>query len=129
MATIRPPAPLVIVEGEFDALLLGQELDALPSVITTGSSSSRPEGALYLTMFSCPHWYAAHDADEAGDRAAAEWPARAVRVRPLEPCKDCGEVHASGFNRNRYLWGGILRRPGTPGEELAARRWGPGLTI
>jgi DNA primase len=128
MATIRPPAPLVIVEGEFDALLLGQELTDLASVVTTGSSSSRPEGSTYLAMMRCPTWFIALDADEAGDRAAADWPARAVRVRPPEPCKDWGELHASGFNRIRYLWGGILRRPGTPWEELARRRWGPGLT-
>jgi hypothetical protein len=82
MATIRPPAPLVIVEGEFDALLLGQELADLASVVTLGSSSSRPEGSLYLAMLRCSTWFIALDADEAGERAAAEWPARAVRIRP-----------------------------------------------
>ena len=37
---IRPGMPLVIVEGEFDALLLGQELADLAGVVTTGSASS-----------------------------------------------------------------------------------------
>src|SRR5262249_50095899 len=88
---IRPGAPLVIVEGEFDALLLGQELADL-AVVTLGSSSSRPEGSTLLAMLRCPRWFVALDADRAGDDAAAEWPARAVRVRPPEPCKDWGEL-------------------------------------
>src|SRR5262249_27664794 len=69
----------------------------------------------------------ATDADDAGDRCASEWPARARRVRPPDPHKDWGEVHAAGFNLIRYLWGGILRRPTTPWEELATQRWGPGI--
>src|SRR5262249_8677070 len=88
----------------------------------------RPEGTTWVAMLACPAWYIALDADPAGDGAAAEWPARALRVRPPEPCKDWGELHASGFNRIRYLWGGILRQPGAAWEELARERWGPGLT-
>jgi DNA primase len=126
---IRPGTPQIAVEGEFDALLLAQELDDLASVVTLGSASRRPEGALYLAMLRCPRWYAAHDGDDAGDRAAAQWPDRAVRIRPPAPEKDWTEVHAGGCNRLRYLWGGILRQPCTPWEELAARRWGPGFTI
>jgi DNA primase len=82
MATIRPGWWLVIVEGEFDALLLGQELGELAAVVTLGSASSRPEGSTRLAMLQCPRWYTAHDADDAGDKAAAEWPARAIRIRP-----------------------------------------------
>jgi hypothetical protein len=125
---IRPGMPLVIAEGELDSILLAQELADLASVITTGSSSTLLDPSMLPALLRCPRWYAAHDADPAGDGAAAAWPARAVRVRPPEG-KDWGEFHATGFNRIRYLWGGILRRPGTPWEELARRRWGPGLTI
>ncbi len=125
---IRPGTPLIAVEGAFEAMLLGQELADVASVITTGSSSTDLDPAMLPALLRCPRWYAAHDADGGGDKAAAKWPSRAVRVRPPAPGKDWGEVHASGFNRIRYLWGGILRRLGTPWEELAARRWGPGLT-
>jgi hypothetical protein len=119
---------MIAVEGEFDAMLLGQEIGDLASVVTLGSASTRPGGEIYRAMLRCPQWFAAHDADDAGDQAAARWPARAVRVRPPAPDKDWTDVHAGGCNRLRYLWGGILRRPGTPWDELAARRWGPGLT-
>lgn len=98
---IRPGMPLVVTEGEFDALLLGQELEGLASVITTGSASSRPEGSTYGAMLRCPRWYAAHDADEAGDRAAAEWPARAVRVRPPAG-KDWTESDQAGIDLRRW---------------------------
>ncbi len=58
MAAIRPVALLVIAEGELDAILLAQELAGLASVITTGSTSNRPKGSLYLAMLGCPRWYA-----------------------------------------------------------------------
>jgi hypothetical protein len=129
---VRPGTPLIIVEGEFDAILLGQLLADLASVITTGSSSTPLDPSMLPELLRCPQWYAAHDADGSGDKAAAKWPSRSVRIRPpIEPPagKDWGDLHAIVPNAIRYLWGGILRRPGTPWEELARRRWGPGLTI
>jgi DNA primase len=115
---IRTAKPLIVTEGEFDALLLGQELGELAAVVTLGSASStRPDPSILGLMLAAPTWYLATDADEAGDRAASGWPARARRVRPPASDKDWTEVHAGGFNRIRYLWGGILRRvePFRPG--------------
>lgn len=97
---IRPGMPLVACEGEFDALLLGQELAGLACVVTLGSASSRPEGSTWLALLRCPRWFVAHDADDAGDRAAAEWPARAVRVRP--PAGDWTEAHQAGIDLRRW---------------------------
>jgi hypothetical protein len=125
---IRPGMSLIVTEGEFDALLLGQELADLASVITTGSASSRPGGSLWMAMLRCPRWFAAHNA---GDRAAAEWPARAVRVLPPAPDKDWTEAHQSGVNLRRW-WtdhvAGIEAHERSTWDELAARRWGSGLT-
>ena len=101
MAAIRPGTPLVAVEGELEALLLGQELAGLASVVTTGSTSSKPGGPAYLAMIRCPQWFAAHDADDAGERAAAEWPARAVRVRPPAG-KDWTEARQAGIDLRRW---------------------------
>jgi hypothetical protein len=123
---VRPGKPLVIVEGEFDAILLGQELGVLAAVVTLGSASARPDAAIVGKLLPAPVWYLAHDADDAGDRSASEWPARAIRVRPPEG-KDWTEFHKAGFNNLAYFWGGILRRPRTPLEELTSQRWGPAL--
>ncbi len=128
---VRPGMPLVIAEGELDCLLLAQELADLASVITTGSSSTPLDPAMLPALLRCPRWYAAHDADDAGDRAAAEWPARAVRVRPPAPDKDWTEAHQSGVNLRRW-WsdrlGAIEAPERSRWDELARRRWGPGLT-
>jgi hypothetical protein len=132
MAAIRPGAPLVIAEGELDCLLLAQQLERLAAVVTLGSASSRPEGATWLAMLRCPTWYIALDADPAGDDAAAQWPPRAVRVRPPAPDKDWTEAHQSGVNLKRW-WSdrlaGIEAPERSTWDELVARRWGPGLTI
>lgn len=98
---VRPGLPVVITEGEFDALLLGQDLEDLAGVITTGSSSTRLDPSMLPALLRCPAWFAAHDADEAGDESAAEWPSRAVRVRPPAG-KDWTESHRAGVDLQRW---------------------------
>lgn len=120
-AVIRPGKPLIICEGEFDCLLLAQQLPE-PSVITLGSASARTDPAVLSRMLSSPRWFVALDADQAGDSAASKFPARAIRVRP--PDKDWGEVHAGGPNRVRYYWGQYLPMSKSWGE-LESQRWGP----
>jgi DNA primase len=103
-AVIISGKPLIICEGEFDCLLLAQQLPEV-SVITLGSASARTDPAVLSLMLRAPRWFVALDADPAGDSAATKFPARAIRVRPPEPDKDWGEVHAGGANRIRYHWG------------------------
>jgi hypothetical protein len=116
--------PVVICEGEFDALLLGQQIGDMVHVITLGSASNRPLGPVLDAMLAAPTWYLALDGDQAGDKSAAAWPARARRIRPPDPHKDWGEVHQAGRNLIRYIWGGILPRAHTPWEVLETVRWG-----
>jgi DNA primase len=103
MAAIRPGAPLVIVEGEFDALLLGQELGDLTSVITMGSTSSsrRPDPSVWLALARCSQLFVALDGDGSGDDAAAEWGGRSVRVRPPIG-KDWTEALQAGVDLRRW---------------------------
>jgi hypothetical protein len=125
---VQPGRPLVIVEGEFDALLLGQALGDLAAVVTLGPASIRPEGLTYLPMLAAPAWYLAHDADAAGDKAASGWPARAVRVRPPGPYKDWTEAAQAGIELRRW-WtdrlGGIEKALLFTWDELSTVRWGP----
>jgi len=126
---VRPGRPLVVVEGELDAILLGQELDGLACVVTLGSASARPTGKALSAFLRCPRWYAAHDNDDAGDRAAKELP-RAVRVRPPQSYKDwseCVQLPRYPVNLRRW-WGdvlaGDLRPPLYTWAELSTWRWG-----
>jgi DNA primase len=126
LGVIQPGHPLIIVEGDFDALLVGQELGDLAAVVTLGSASSRPDPSLLGRMLAAAPWYVATDADQAGDKAALGWPAGTIRVRPPEGVKDWTELWQAGFNSIRYHWGRYLPISRT-WDELAALRWGPAL--
>jgi hypothetical protein len=53
------------------------------------------------TALGCPRWFAAHDADPAGDKAASLWPARAIRVRTPKG-KDWTEARQAGIDLRRW---------------------------
>jgi hypothetical protein len=125
---IKPGRALVVCEGEFDALLLGQTLGDMAAVATLGSSAIQPD-ALVLArrmMRAAPRWYLAHDADCSGNRAASDWPDRAVRVRPPRPYKDWTEAAVGGVDLRRW-WRDRLAGIENPElftwEELSAWRW------
>jgi DNA primase len=136
---IRTGRPLIIPEGELDALLKGQELADLDvSVVTLGSASSRPTPDILCPMLAAPVWYVATDADGAGDDAARAWPDRARRVRPpmlrphpddqiAKPKTDWTDLHQHGVNLRRW-WSdrlqGIEAPPLFTWEELSTWRWG-----
>lgn len=99
--------PVVIVEGEFDALLANQELMGLLPVFTAGGASCRPE------LLKEPHKLArfsrlllATDDDEAGRECRAAWqafsPRRAVPVE-LPGGKDLSAAHAAGRDLRQWL--------------------------
>ena len=96
-----PWLPLVVCEGELDCVLLAQALGDLAAVVTLGIASARPEGSTYLAMLPAPSWYIATDGDAAGDKAAAGWPARAIRVKPPNG-KDWTEAHRAGIDLRRW---------------------------
>jgi hypothetical protein len=110
---IEPGRPLIAPEGEFDVLILGQELGDLAAVVTLGSASNRPSTEILARMLVAPVWYVAHDADKAGDLAAAGWPSRARRVRPPSPSKDWTEAAQAGVDLRRW-WVDHLEGDKTP---------------
>ena len=118
-----------IAEGEFDALLLGQALGDLAAVVTLGSASSKPEASILSGDAGRRPVVLATDADDAGDKAASGWPARAIRVRPPAPYKDWTEAADAGVNLPRW-WtdrlGGIEAPALSTWDELARQAMGTG---
>jgi len=129
-SVVRIGKPLVVCEGELDCCLLAQALGDLAAVVTLGSASARPEAAILGRMLAAAPWFIATDADDAGDKAASGWPARAIRVRPPAPFKDWTEAAVDGVNLARW-WtdrlGGIEAPKLSTWDELAERRWGPAI--
>jgi hypothetical protein len=127
-AIIRPGRPVIIAEGEFDALLLGQELGELAAVLTLGSAGEKPTTADLGMLLAAYPWYIATDADQAGDVAAACWPSRGRRVRPPGGFNDWGKACEGRMNLRRW-WAEILAGNPSPPlftwEELSIKRWGP----
>jgi len=126
--SIRPGLPLVIVEGEFDALCLGQELSDLAPVVTLGSASARPDRAILGRMLPSAPWFIATDRDAAGDESARAWPASARRVRPPGSFKDWTEAKAGGVHLDRWwrdILAGMRDPPPFTWDELSRQRWGP----
>jgi hypothetical protein len=101
---IKPGRPAIVCEGEFDCLLLTQELGDIAPVVTFGSASSQPNTNDVAAMLAAPVWYVAHDADDAGDAAGSDWLDRAPRARRVRPPvgKDWTESHFSGVNLRRW---------------------------
>jgi len=84
---------LVLVEGEFDALLLAQEVPVIISVIALGGSENRPDIDSLRVLAGFRRWWLALDADEAGRNADAEVCEMTERARTLSmPRQDCNDV-------------------------------------
>lgn len=123
---VEPGRPVILCEGELDALLLCQELDGA-AVGTLGGASVKWSVEILSLLLPASAWLIATDADEAGDKRALEWMklgARCRRVRP--PDKDWTDTHRGGCNRIRYHFGRELRL-GSTWSELESQRWGPAL--
>lgn len=120
----RPPAdlPIVAVEGELDALLLGQELAGLASVATLGSASGDPAKIPLEDMVPlqrCPRVYAAHDGDAAGEEAASAFARVVGGARRVAPpgAKDWTDARAAGVDL-RAWWVALLAPPERPNDDI-----------
>ena len=82
-------------------MLLGQELADLAAVVTVGSALATYDDLTWDLCGAAPI-FAAHDADAAGDRAAAIWSPRATRARPPAPDKDWTDASRAGVDLLRW---------------------------
>jgi hypothetical protein len=102
-STIEPTQgrlPMLLVEGEFDALLGHQEVGHLLHVATAGSASTlNLSAATRAALARCTWLLLALDRDAAGAEAARQWrelyPHKSRRVL-LPAGKDLNEFHSSG---------------------------------
>ena len=95
-AWVEPGLPVVIVEGELDALCLGSCLAGLASVVTLGSASRQITFTVLQCLLPATAWIVATDNDPTGLKAAQAWPASARRIHPPYPFKDWCQFYASG---------------------------------
>lgn len=99
--------PVVVVEGEFDALLANQELGGLLPVVTAGGASCRPSELHEphkLARFS--RLLIATDDDAAGHICRDAWLDFSRRAVPVDlpGGKDLSEAHAAGADLRKWLF-------------------------
>jgi DNA primase len=126
-ATIEPGRAVVIVEGELDALCLASILGDAAAVVTLGSASLKPGAGALNLLLGAPRWYTAIDADEAGDKAAADWPSRAQRIRPPDGAKDWCDAYRSDPLSLLRIWSDTLGRPDLLSDANRLRVIWPGM--
>ena len=73
----------VLCEGEFDALLLRQEVAGLCGVATWGSATAKPSAAAVAALGRVRRLWTAYDADKAGRDGAEGLGELSARIRPL----------------------------------------------
>lgn len=117
---VRDGWPLIVCEGEFDALLLAQELRGHADVVTLGSASGKLSDEAGPLLKGASGLFAAHDGDSAGAKAARrlrEVFPQAERVRPPAPAKDWTDLHAGGFGMIACHWGRFIPLGSPPRAE------------
>ena len=103
---LRPGFPLILVEGEFDAILLGWELRDHADVATLGSASGEPDRRALRILTNAPRLFIATDGDGGGYRAGrklAKLFPLAIRVWPA--AKDWCDTHKKWPGIIAYAWG------------------------
>ncbi len=79
----RATVDVILVEGEFNALVLGQELAGVGAVVSVGDAGNKPCRAAMNVLGRVPRPWAVYDGDDAGQRGAAALGALWGRVRRL----------------------------------------------
>ena len=65
--------PLVLVEGEFDKLSIGQEACGAVDIVATGATSGSRKPRWIALLAQAPIVLISFDADEGGEKAANYW--------------------------------------------------------
>ena len=82
---VHPGRPVVMCEGELDALAVAQEAGDLASAVATGSTSGARHRRWLAFLLTAPEVLVAFDGDAAGEKAAAWWLEQLPNARRLMP--------------------------------------------
>jgi DNA primase len=95
----------VVTEGEFDAMLLQQEVGDLAGVVTLGSASARLPDAWVPYLLGVQRLLIAYDADAAGAEGVAAWQALSPRTQRLLPLagKDVTDFYLAGGDLRAWV--------------------------
>jgi DNA primase len=98
--------PALLLEGEFDALIVGQEAGDLVAPVATGGVTLGRQVRWVATLARLPHVFVAFDDDPPGERAAAGWlEARSHDARRCRPvgAKDPNDMLQAGMDLRQWL--------------------------
>lgn len=105
-ADLVPGLPLLLAEGEWDAMIAWQELGWIANIATIGGTKGEPRIATLDSFAACPHWLLALHNDPAGNESAKQWAKRSqgksFRLM-LPPNVDLNDMHLGGMDLRDWL--------------------------
>lgn len=108
---LTPTKPVVLVEGEIDALTVQQTAGDLVTAVATGSTSGARRAGWVARLALAPLVLVAFDADAngAGDQAADWWLQLLPTARRLRPVgrKDVNAMHTAGIDVRAWVQTGL----------------------
>jgi hypothetical protein len=108
---LMPGVPVLITEGESDALTAFQEVGHVVNVVSVGGTGQTPASETLAVLANCPRWLLAFDRDNAGRDAVKRWyeryPDKAVLASV--PAADINKFHQDGGSLLDWLHGEFNR--------------------
>lgn len=108
---LTPAKPVVLVEGEIDALTIQQVAGDLVTAVATGATGGARRATHPARRALAPSVLVAFDADAngAGDQAAAWWLGVLTTARRLRPVgrKDVNAMHTAGIDVRAWVQTGL----------------------
>jgi len=110
--TCQPPPParaFVVVESELDAIMLDNEISDMAGIIALGSSSRKPDPAIWDMLEAAAVVLLALDYDTAGKKALEWWQHHLPqgKVWPVPEGKDPGEAYQAGVDIREWIKSGL----------------------
>lgn len=107
----QPHLPCVIVESEFDAMLLAQEVGDICNSLVLGGAQKRPDKVLHEKLQRMPKLLFALDFDEAGKNEYRFWRKVYPNLKPWPTPreKSPGDAFVAGVDLRAWVLQGIAR--------------------